>query len=243
MISSRYNPQFKDLKACLEPRGAKKQRKVLVSGRKIVPELLSHAIAAVIEEDHWPDELPSPKSVIRMQRSLFKDLDIFGTHYPLLVYELPEMTAWREAPPAGIELVLSLQDPANLGACLRSAEAFGVQKIILLKECAFAFHPKAIRASSGSCFRLPLHEGPALKEFASDGLMALDMNGTSLDHFEWPADGRLLVGEEGQGLPAALDAKRISIRMRSSLDSMNATVAASIALFSYRLKHPDVSLN
>jgi TrmH family RNA methyltransferase len=126
-----------------------------------------------------------------------------------------------------------------LGACLRSAESFGVSNIILLKESAFPFHPKAIRASSGSCFRLPLFEGPSLKEFTAEGLLALDMNGESLDQFDWQPNGRLLVGEEGQGLPERISATRISIPMRSSLDSMNATVAASIALFSYRLRHPD----
>src|ERR1043165_3679338 len=55
MIESRHNPQFKELKSLLEPRGAKKAGKVLVSGRKIVPELMEHCLFAVCEDGFWPD--------------------------------------------------------------------------------------------------------------------------------------------------------------------------------------------
>lgn len=235
MIASRYNSQFKELKTLLESKGARKAGKVLVSGRKIVPELLGKAITVVAEDGAWPDDLTQPNKVLWLERSLFKDLDIFGTHYPLAVCELPQMKTWSpEEAPEGLELILSLQDPANLGAVLRSADAFKIARVILLKECAFPFHPKAIRASSGSSFRVNLLEGPSQKDFNCENLFALDMHGESLTDFTWPKDGRLLIGEEGQGVPPHIDAKKLSIPMREGLDSLNAAIAASIALFSYR---------
>lgn len=235
MIASRYNPQFKELKTLLESKGARKAGKVLVSGRKIVPECLHNAITMVAEDGEWPSDLEQPNKVLWLDRSLFKDLDIFGTHYPLAVCALPEMKAWSsEEAPNGLELVLSLQDPSNLGAVLRSADAFGVSQVILLKECAFPFHPKAVRASSGSCFKIHLREGPSQKEFFDRDLLALDMAGESLSDFAWPRNCRLLIGEEGQGVPPNVVAHKISIPMRQGLDSLNAAIAASIALFSYR---------
>jgi TrmH family RNA methyltransferase len=234
MIASRYNPQFKELKSLLEARGAKKAGKILVSGRKIAPEMFARALTVIAEDGAWPDGLEQPNKVLWLDRGLFRDLDIFGTHFPIAVLPLPEIKKWDGEKPKGLELVLSLQDPSNLGAVLRSAHAFGVNKIILLKECAFPFHPKAVRASSGSCLRVPMEEGPALKEFSDQNAIALDMAGESLTQFSWPVDARLLIGEEGQGLPSQFTGKRVSIPMHAELDSLNAAIAASIALFSYR---------
>lgn len=237
MIASRYNAQFKELKSILEPKGAKKAGKVLVSGRKIVPEMMNAALAVIAEDGAWPESLKQEKKIVWLDHALFRDLDVFGTHFPLLLCPLPEMPAWTESPPAGLELVLSLQDPANLGAVLRSAEAFGASRVVLLKECAFPFHPKSIRASSGSCFRVPLLQGPSQKDFSDAAAVGLDPHGTPLTEFAWPGDCRLLVGEEGQGLPPAFTGKKISIPMTPKLDSLNATIAASIAMFSYREQH------
>src|SRR5262249_55489643 len=153
-IASRYNAHFKELKSMLEPKGAKKTGQALISGRKIVPEFIADATLGIAENGEWPSELEQPREIIGLDRALFKDLDIFGTHYPLLVHPIPKIANWTSSEPQGLEIVLSLQDPSNLGAALRSAEAFGARQVILLKECAFAFHPKAVRASSGSCFRL-----------------------------------------------------------------------------------------
>lgn len=234
MIGSRYNPHFKELKSLLDAKGAKKAGKVLVSGRKIAPEMFDRAITIVAEDEAWPDGLARPNNILWLDRSLFRDLDIFGTHFPMAVLPLPEIKKWDGEKPKGLELVLSLQDPSNLGAVLRSAHAFGASKVILLKECAFPFHPKAIRASSGSSLRVSLEEGPPLKDFNDDDTIALDMRGESLTEFSWPPNSRLLIGEEGQGLPSQFAGKRISIPMKADLDSLNAAIAASIALFSYR---------
>lgn len=238
MITSRYNPQFKELKSLLEPKGARKAGKVLVSGRKIVPELVTRASLIITEEDHWPNDLPHGEKVMPLERQLFRDLDIFGTHYPLAVCDLPRLAAWQGEPPSGLELVLSLQEPSNLGAVVRSAEAFGVAKIILLKECVFPFHPKAIRASSGSCFRVAFAEGPSQKEFDDANTVALDASGDSITSFAWPRDCRLMIGEEGQGIAANFNGQKLSIPMSESLDSLNAGIAASIACYVYRSKYP-----
>ena len=56
--------------------------------------------------------------------------------------------------------------------------------------------------------------------------------------FQWPKDVRLLVGEEGPGLPPFSFGKRLAIPMTESVESLNAVAAASMALYAYRVQHP-----
>ena len=124
---------------------------------------------------------------------------------------------------------MPLGDPSNLGALIRSAEAFGVSKVVLLEEAAHPFHPKAMRAASGATLRIPLYRGPALKDLKVE-MIALDLQGENIYEFQWPADFRFLVGEEGPGLAAAEVPRRVSIPMQKNAESLNAVVAASVAL-------------
>lgn len=183
-------------------------------------------------------------TVISLARPLFDELDVSGTHSPLLLAKTPVIPeANLKQPPEGLELLLALGDPSNVGAVLRSAAAFGVSRVILLKECASPFHPKAVRAASAATLLTPLAKGPSIQDLptlAQEGaihgpILALDMDGKDIGDYEWPSSSRLLLGEEGQGVPASSKFEYLSIPMHSGIESLNATIAASIALFaSYR---------
>ena len=60
----------------------------------------------------------------------------------------------------------------------------------------------------------------------------------SLPGFHWPKDIRLLVGEEGPGLPPITSGTRLAVPMTGSVESLNAVVAAGMALYAYRVQHP-----
>ena len=186
-------------------------------------------------------------SVIALGRTLFDELDPSGTHVPLLVAKTPAVAeADLAAKPQGLEILCALGDPSNVGALLRTAAAFGASRIVLLKECATPFHPKAVRAASAATLMTPLAKGPSIRELPAliesgeiEGpILALDMIGESLNQFTWPKDARLLLGEEGQGVPSSQGFKFISVPMQIGVESLNATVAASVALYSYRLGRP-----
>jgi TrmH family RNA methyltransferase len=132
-----------------------------------------------------------------------------------------------------LELIVGLGDPANLGALLRSAEALGASRVVLTRECASPYLPKSLKASANSAFRMRLALGPSLREFKLNTAFGLDMDGEDLAKFKWPKDAYLVLGEEGQGLPE-LNLKKLKIPMLGSVESLNATVAAAIALFTYR---------
>lgn len=135
-----------------------------------------------------------------------------------------------------------LQDPGNLGTLIRSAEAFGVDGMILLPSTVSCWNQKVLRASSGSAFRLPLWPMSADRAFAvlREGsirvVAAVAHGGLSHGEMERELTGRvaLLVGNEGAGLqPEWLrqaDAK-VTLDLPGVSESLNAAVAGSILLY------------
>ena len=73
------------------------------------------------------------------------------------------MSAWSddEPWPDGCTLFVPFQDPENVGAVIRSAAAFGVARVVLLREAAHPFHPRSSRAAGPALFQVPLQVGPA----------------------------------------------------------------------------------
>ncbi len=145
---------------------------------------------------------------LRLADPLFKELDVAGTHAPLLLVRVPEMPAWtdEEPWPDGCTLFVPFQDPENVGAVIRSAAAFGVARVVLLREAAHPFHPRSSRAAGPALFQVPLHVGPRLAELRAAGapLIAMDTTGPELSEAPFPERFGLVVGVEGPGLPAHL---------------------------------------
>ena len=169
---------------------------------------------------------------------------MLGTQTPILVCKVPTISTWNlEEVPQGMELICPLGDPINVGALLRTAQAFGIKKVILLQEAATPFHPKSTRSASGAILNMELVYGPSIHELNEGrpvgSMVALDVRGADLATFDWPKNVRLLIGEEGQGLPKNQPLiHSVSIPMVTGMHSLNAMVAASIGLYAYRLQHP-----
>jgi RNA methyltransferase, TrmH family len=235
MIESAQNDVFKKLFSLISSKGLKEEGLFLLSGEKLIREFLKNQNLKIVYELPAPRRKPLVKEAktVEFSAPLFDQIDALGTHFNILVLEqppLPVLTAADMASykPHGIEVVAPIGDPGNLGALIRSCEAFSIPHVILSREAAHPFLPKSVKASAGSVLRLPLARGPALAEFPPS-CIALDMHGTPVDDFDWPKNGLLLLGEEGPGLGEA----RFSVRIRiptTGVESLNAVVAASIAL-------------
>lgn len=240
-ISSAQNATFKTLLGLTTAKGLKKSGLLLLSGEKLIREFLRQPHLKIHYEISRkglkPLAIPAAEHPqlerIELSTELFDQLDVLGTHFNLLVLAQPEIkTLYSEEltnyKPRGLEVVLPIGDPGNLGALIRSCEAFAVPRVILAQEAAHPFLPKTIKSSAGSVLRLPLMRGPALKIFPAS-CIALDMQGTPLNSFSWPKNGLLLVGEEGVGLGDHIYQHTISIPT-TNVESLNVVVAASIAL-------------
>ncbi|NQZ00001.1 MAG: TrmH family RNA methyltransferase [Bdellovibrionales bacterium] len=240
MIESAQNANFKRWRSLLDSKGVKKEGQALVSGEKVVNELSKSHKDSVIEVLlssclHIGYHTTFKASFLEHQ--LYQELDIFGTGSPLLVLKTPQIEDWKpELDVNGLELLLPFGDPSNLGAALRNAAAFSVSKVVLLKEASHAFLPKVSRAASGMNWQTPLCNGPSIRELgATSGLIAFDLEGEDLVEFKWPENSRLLIGDEGPGVPDSIEpAFRVKIPMSKRVESLNAVAASSIALFHYR---------
>jgi RNA methyltransferase, TrmH family len=131
-----------------------------------------------------------------------------------------------------------LQDPGNLGTLARSAEAFGATGMMLLPGTVSLWNAKAMRASSGSVFRLPavlLTPDAAFAALRAQGVRivaAVARDGDSEADLRGPS--ALLVGNEGAGLPDAWVAQadaRITIPLPGAVESLNAAIAGSVLLY------------
>ncbi|PKQ09537.1 MAG: RNA methyltransferase [Alphaproteobacteria bacterium HGW-Alphaproteobacteria-12] len=242
VIESPQNQQVKRWLALTETRGIKKHGAFLLSGRKTVPEALARHgrwfTAVLAQKEADLDALRLPERIDRyiLAKPVFDMLDTNGTGYPLLAGDVPEMAnADFSTPPKGIELVCALGDPSNLGALLRSAAAFGVARIVLMEGAAHPFHPKALRGGANAQFAMTFLRGGnwAALGGARGTLVALDGAGEDMNDYDWPRDLRLVLGEEGQGVPRSLTAARLAIATTGVVESLNATVAASIALHAW----------
>lgn len=240
VIDSFQNPKAKLWAALLESRGLRKHRQFLLAGRKTVPEALArhpgrfHALLTPEDGliEGWA--VPAAVTCYKLGRPLFERLDVSGTGFPLLVGEVPVMPmADLTQPPVGLEVICALGDPSNLGALMRSAAAFGVARLILLAEAAHPFHPQALRAAANAQFELTLVRGPSWGDLdrAAGPIFALAGDGEDLAGFAWPENLRLVLGEEGLGLPAGLGLRRLAVPTTGAVESLNATVAASLAIF------------
>ena len=233
-ITSLDNKTFKHLKQLLEPKGIKKHGEHLLFGESVTNEFekaCSERIIARLVSQKF-DSNDSSLKTYTLNNDLFKTLDVFGTNIPILWVKSSELKSWTEnSPVSDTEAFIATGDPSNLGSLLRSAAAFNWEKIILLKECANPFHPKAVRASSGLSARMTLFSGPSIHELNNTkDLIALDLEGENLYHSQLKSPIRLLVGEEGPGIPKNLNIKKIHIPMSDKVESLNATVAASIVM-------------
>jgi RNA methyltransferase, TrmH family len=143
----------------------------------------------------------------------------------------------------GLPLVVvacGVQDPGNLGALMRTAEAAGATGFVATSGSADLAHPRAVRATMGAIFRLPAAEGDldAILDRAVGGGLRLvgaeARDATGYDAFDWTGRVALLLGSEGSGLPdQALRrlAARVSIPMAPGVESLSVGAAAAVLLF------------
>lgn len=249
-LASAANATFKMAVDLLTARGIRKHGRALISGSRVVSEVLGRFPGRV---EGWlsladgPPPPPAPEGKagqdrpiwFRMSEPLFKELDQAGTRSPLLLVKVPKLADWNDAAPwpAGCTLFVPFQDPENVGAVIRSAAAFGVARVVLLREAAHPFHPKAARAAGTALFQVALEQGPSIQDLAATScpVWSLDSHGPDIAGVTFPERFGLIVGVEGPGLPDRLrDGPTAQIPMEPGVESLNAATATAVALYAWR---------
>ena len=142
-----------------------------------------------------------------------------------------------------LAVVAGIQDPGNLGALARTAEAAGARGLIVVAGGCDPWNPKALRGSMGSLLRLPVvrHESAraALAELDAAGfrsVAARTRGGIPHESFDWTGRIALWFGAETGELAGdvARSTAAVSIPMEGAVESLNVTTAAAILLFAAR---------
>jgi len=239
-IESAKNQIYLDLLGLLSSQGIAEKGQALIFGLKATEQIRAQyfdtIVGAIAEREMDFSKLNGIDRVYKLPNGLFNKIDIFGTGEPILMVKVPEIPmADSKIEFKGCSLVIPFQDPSNVGALLRTAAGFGVNQIFLAKGCANPFHPKSTRAASGVIFAHKYLKFSNLKDFSLP-CIALDSKGVDLKKFNFPNDFILIPGVEGKGLSEeikSLATTKISIPLNQSVDSLNATIATSIALYSW----------
>jgi TrmH family RNA methyltransferase len=125
-------------------------------------------------------------------------------------------------------------DPGNVGALVRSADAFGPAFACLSPGCADPTGPKALRASMGSLFRVPTG---SFEEAPRPRVALVAHRGTVLEDADLPERTTFVLGAEREGLPADVVAEcdaLVTIAVSGAADSLNVATAGAIALYEWR---------
>jgi TrmH family RNA methyltransferase len=141
-----------------------------------------------------------------------------------------------------IMLLESVRDPGNLGTIIRSAAAFGIDRVILSDDCADLYNAKTVRASMGTIFRQKIdrvdHMPSAVQALRAQGrrifAAALDNTAVRLGSVSLEKYDGIVIGNEGHGLSAETIAACtgcLFIPMAEGIESLNAAMAATVCMW------------
>jgi TrmH family RNA methyltransferase len=258
-VTSRHNPvvrAFRDLAAHPDPRGAR----LLLDGAHLVHDAVERGlpfetVCVAVSRLEQPGEARVLADALRASgHEVITVADqVFATISPVrspsgiaaIVSRTPTETAdLLAAADPFLVAAFDIQDPGNVGALVRVAEAAGVSGVFVGGASANPFSWKALRGSMGSALRLPIVHGlpvpqvqTSLRHAHVRTVAAIPRGGADPDTIRWRGPVAILLGGEGPGLSddviAACD-QRVTIPMTAPVESLNVSAAAAILLYTAR---------
>ena len=209
----------------------------VVEGEKMVLEII----------EFWPDLIELicttdetfnySKELYLVDNKGMKQLSSLKTAPKLLaVVKIPSISSSIED---FVLVIDSVQDPGNMGTIIRTADWFGVDKIICSMETVDIFNPKVIQSSMGSLFRIPI-EYCNLTSYLDSATLPIYgalLNGENIYKKEKPEKAIIVVGNEGNGISEEINKfiqHPILIPSIGNTESLNVSIATGILLAEFR---------
>ena len=241
IILSRQNPLVKGLASLKEKKGRRRTGTFLVEGHKMVREAIAcgmDVVRLILREDYAGETYGLP--AVRLGHDAFAA--VCDEKTPQGIAAEVTIPLRSVQPPQGRCLLLDgLQDPANVGAIIRTAVAAGYEDVYLA-GCADPFSPKSVRASMSGVFFARIMQGTQeeiLSVIAGMPVIAADMGGEDVFSYAAPEKFCLAVGSEGNGLSELVRSRAdvtVRIPMDARTESLNAAVSAGILMYALRTK-------
>ena len=256
-ITSTANKQIKHIvQLQKKSRERRKEGRMIIEGPKMLRETPEELLTEVYLAEHFPvsqDPLLQEKleawqarggQIVTVSESVFAHMSDTDTPQGILAvarqprYALEDILKTR---PEHLLLLEGIQDPGNLGTMFRTGEGAGVTGIIMSPDTVDLFHPKTVRSTMGSIYRVPFYRAADWEETvkavrgAGVRLYAAHLKGEKpYDAFDYRGDAGFLIGNEGNGLTqatAAMADSYLRIPMEGELESLNAAMAAGILMY------------
>ena len=237
-----------------KPKSRRENRLFMVEGYKMTSEALAAGVCQIllVQMDRISDyrlvidsAMQRGVDCVALPESIIRVLGTASTPQGICcAASLPNEPIHLEG-----ELLIALdgvQDPGNVGTILRTADAAGYNGAVLGSGCADPFGPKALRATMGSVFRVPLKQTADLKQELEVmhnrgyALVSTELGGD--DFFENCPKQKcvLIIGNEGNGISDAISAistHHLALPMYGGAESLNAAVAAGIMIYELSRQH------
>jgi TrmH family RNA methyltransferase len=244
LLTSKDNPRVRHWrKLAGDARYRRAQKRALIEGPHLLAAALQHGCKPIVmlaTEEALAD--PEIRQLIGESRPVLLAKGVFRT---VVDAETPQGVAAEIAIPAkgdaagvGTVFLEGVQDPSNVGAIVRTAAAFGVGRILLDRNCADPWSPKALRAGMGGHFALQIQEtgdlGAELQAFKGTLAAAVARGGVVLSEAALRSPMGWVFGAEGRGLSEAILKKaalRVTVPIADGTESLNVAAAAAICLY------------
>ena len=249
-ISSLQNQQVKAWRALKETKGRAAQRLFLAEGDHLTGEALSDGAARTL----LVGESAREKFARHLTAARQRDIPVFvlsdhvmealcDARTPkgvIAVCALPDISARVPAEKRRLAALDGVQDPGNVGTILRTLDAAGFDALLIDRRTADPYGPKALRASMGAVFRIPVYCGDLpdmLSELgASHDLYAGALDGSPFFERERTRPGVcVIIGNEGAGISQAVydlnGIRKVKLPMVGGAESLNASLAGAIMIY------------
>ncbi len=252
-MTSRGNARVKQLRAAFAGQARLASGLVAIEGEHLLEEAVksSQALKTVFvsERREVPGFVPRGIEVVRLANDVFQSCVETQTPQGIAALLVPPVSSVEQMLGPGLTgaplilLAVGLQDPGNLGTLVRSAEAFGATGVLTTIGTVSAWNQKALRASAGSVFRMPIVPATpeAMERLEQTGVQlvaALKEDALAVDSSELEEVLRgpcaVMIGNEGAGLSedwVRMADRRVTIPCPGFVESLNAAVAGSILLW------------
>jgi RNA methyltransferase, TrmH family len=230
VLTSRDNPKVKRwAKLASDARFRREERRALIEGPHLLAAARQHGVRIVAVLATEEAQVDASLKPVLLSNGVFRSI---------VEADTPQGVAAEIEIPAGkatgrTVFLEGVQDPANVGAIMRSAAAFGVRRVVLDAGCADPWSPRALRAGMGGHFALAIVETRELAAEieAFDGKVAAAVARGGVPPAA--AEGWIF-GAEGRGLSEEIARRadvRVTIPMAAGSESLNVAAAAAICLY------------
>ena len=247
LVSSRTNARVKQLRAAFQGRARLSGGLVAIEGDHLLEEaMLSGMVLKTVfvsERRDVPHMIPRGVEVLRLTEEVFESVVETQSPQGVAALIVPPVHRLDDVLKSAAPLILvaaGLQDPGNLGTLVRSTEAFGAAGILTTPGTVSAWNQKALRASVGSVFRIPVVgvTSDDVSDLKTHGIRLIAAVGgtgaTPAQDVDFSKACALLIGNEGAGLGAEwmrMADERVTIPCPGPVESLNAAVAGSLLLY------------